>query len=177
MALAELRDNVFLIGIMGAGKTTVARRLARDMHVAAIDVDAFMRRSYGKDATRIYKEVGERRFREIEIEMLKCCADLGPAIISCSEGVVATEEGRRVLAERGFAVLLETTCDGALDRIRSLRTRPLLATGTDAEEVAAERKPQLEASAQATVDVFDKSTGLVARNIEKMLKDEGIFKE
>ena len=95
--MPTLKTNVFLVGIMGVGKTTIARRLARMLGVAAVDVDSYMRNMYHRDSSRLFKDMGEEKFRACEVHALAACADLGPAIVSCSEGAVATPEGRRIL--------------------------------------------------------------------------------
>ena len=177
MHMSKLERNIFLVGIMGAGKTTVARRLARNLHVAAIDVDSYMRNLYGKDAPTLFREVGESRFREMEAQALEACSALGPAVISCSEGVVVTEQGRDVLKRCGFTVMLQTSYDCANSRIRSLRTRPLLAQGNDAAEIMEQRLPLLQQVADAIVDVCDKGTASAAGSVERVLKAQGLYKE
>ena len=84
-----LKKNVFLVGFMGVGKTPVARRMARDMGVACVDVDAFLERKHGKSAAELFGELGEDALRELEYEALVECANMGPSLISCGEGIVA----------------------------------------------------------------------------------------
>ncbi|MDO4442589.1 MAG: shikimate kinase, partial [Slackia sp.] len=139
--VGALTKNVFLVGFMGVGKTTVARRLARDLGVAAIDVDAYLHRKYGRDANQLFKQRGEKGLRRLEAEALAECAAMGPAVVSCGEGIVALPANRRILAEEGFSVLLESSMEGSLARVRSLRTRPLLAHGYDTDKLWRERKP------------------------------------
>ena len=61
--VGTLKKNVFLVGFMGVGKTTVARRMARDMGVACVDVDAFLERKHGRSAAELFGELGEDALR------------------------------------------------------------------------------------------------------------------
>lgn len=174
-AMGLLKENVFLVGFMGVGKTTVARRLARDLGVASIDVDAYLQRKHGNDANRLFKQRGEKGLRKAEAKALRECADLGPAVISCGEGIVVLEENRELLKTKGFAVLLESSMEGSLSRIRSMRTRPLLAHGCDTRALWDERKPLYEEVARAHVDVSGRSTAAAAAAIADVLKSNGIY--
>lgn len=173
--MGVLKQNVFLVGYMGVGKTTVARRLARDLGVAAIDVDSFLQRKHGRDANRLFKQRGEKWLRCAEAKALSECAALGPAVISCGEGIVALPENRELLKTQGFTVLLESSMEGSLSRIKSMRTRPLLAQGCDTQALWDERKPLYDEVAQAHVDVSNKGTAAAAAAITVELKQRGIY--
>lgn len=176
MRMGHLEQNVFLVGFMGVGKTTVARRIARDLGVVAIDVDAYLARKHGKDATQLFKQRGEKGLRRLETRALAECANMGPAIISCGEGIVASPASRAILMKDGFAVLLESSEETSLGRIRSLRTRPLLAQGCDTTDLWNERKPLYEEVARAKVNVQGKSTAAVAASVAKVLSSEGVYR-
>lgn len=175
MRVATLKKNVFLVGFMGVGKTTVARRLARDLGVASIDVDAYLHRKHGKDANQLFKQRGEKGLRRAEAQALAECVSMGPAVISCGEGIVALSRNRQLIAREGFAVLLESSKEGSLARVKSLRTRPLLAHGCNTDELWRERKPLYDEVAHATVDVRGKSTAAAAAEVAAILKNRGIY--
>lgn len=175
MLVGSLSCNVFLIGFMGVGKTTVARRLARDLGVASIDVDAYLHRKHGRDANQLCRQQGERALRRLEADALVECAAMGPAVISCGEGIVALPENRALLAREGYVVLLESSAARSLARIKSLRTRPLLAQGCDTDRLWNERKPLYDKVANTTIDVRGKSTSAVADELERLLRTEGIY--
>lgn len=170
-----LKQNVFLVGFMGVGKTTVGRRLARDLGVPFIDVDAYLHRKHGRDATSLFKQRGESGLRRAEAKALAECADMGPAVISCGEGIVASDRARELLRTRGSAIWLESSAEASLARIRNLRTRPLLAQGCDTDKLWEARRPLYEEVSVARVCVADISTGQAARAIEDVLKESGVY--
>lgn len=173
--MGTLKKNVFLVGFMGVGKTTVARRLARNLRVTAIDVDSYLQRRYGLDASELFEHHGEEGLRALEADALRDCAAMGPAIISCGEGVVALEENRKLLASQGLTVLLESSAEESLERIRSLRTRPLLARGCNADDLWNQRKPYYDEVAHATVDVAQMSTAAAVDRLESILVEQGAY--
>ena len=111
----ELTRPVFFVGFMGAGKTSVARRLARTCGVASVDMDTYIERREGKKVKEIFAEGGEEGFRAIETDVLR---ELGakpdPLLISCGGGVVVTPANHDVFREAGFVVYLEVTADEAV---------------------------------------------------------------
>ncbi len=173
--MGVLKKNVFLVGFMGVGKTTVARRMARDMGVACVDVDAYLERKHGKSAAELFGEHGEQKLRELEYEALSECADMGPAVISCGEGIVAYPKSRALLKRRGFAVMLESSEATSLGRIHNLSTRPLLAHDCDIEGLWEQRKPLYEDVARAKINVQGRSTGSVAGFVAKVLARAGVY--
>ena len=160
---------------MGVGKTTVARRMARDMGVACVDVDAFLERKHGKSAAELFGELGEDALRELEYEALVECANMGPSLISCGEGIVAYDKSRELLKRRGFAVMLESSEATSLGRIHNLSTRPLLAHDCDIEGLWEQRKPLYEEVARAKINVQGRSTGSVAGFVAKVLARAGVY--
>ncbi len=173
--VGTLKKNVFLVGFMGVGKTTVARRMARDMGVPCVDVDAYLNRKHGKSAAELFGELGEGKLRELEYEALVECADMGPSIISCGEGIVANPKSRSLLKKRGFAVMLESSESTSLGRIHNLSTRPLLAHDCDIAGLWEARRPLYEEVARAKINVQGRSTASVAGFVAKVLARAGVY--
>ena len=109
----ELVRPVFFIGFMGAGKTSVARKLARMCGVASVDMDTYLERREGKKIKDIFAEVGEEGFRAIETDVLVELMGKDPLLVSCGGGVITRAENREMLAEGGFVVFLYVDADEA----------------------------------------------------------------
>ena len=167
---------VFFVGFMGAGKTSVARKLARNAGVTAIDMDTYIARSCDMKVKQIFAETGEEGFRQIETDVLRelaCSSE--PQLVSCGGGVVLAEENRRILSENGYVVHFRVTADEAASRISDVSTRPLFGDIDQAERVIQGRLPLYEEVADICIDTNGRGTGSIAREVFKQLKDEGIL--
>lgn len=171
----ELKNPVFFIGFMGAGKTSVARRMARLDSVASVDMDTYIERCTGKKVSEIFAVEGEEYFRDIETKTLLELANREPLLISCGGGIVQKEENREILAEKGFVVYLEVSVDEAAERISDVSTRPLFSSLEHAHQINQSRIPLYEAVADVVIDTAGKEIGEIAREVEAVLKEEGIL--
>ena len=136
--------NLFLIGPMGAGKTTVGRRVANLLGLRFFDLDQEIEQRSGATIALIFELEGEAGFRKREGELLDEFSALDRLVLSTGGGAVLAAENRRHLRERGFVVYLETTVDQQLKRLARDRKRPLLAAADRRErlqQLAAEREP------------------------------------
>ena len=173
---SELRRTVFLVGFMGAGKTSTARKLARYAGAVSIDMDMYLERRCDMKAREIIEEYGEERFREIETEVLRELAMGEPRIVSCGGGVVIRPENRDIVRAHGFVVYLKVTAEEAASRISNLATRPLFGDLAHAEEVIAGRLPLYEEVADVTIDTAGRGTASIAREALSCLMDAGVLK-
>lgn len=171
----ELARPVFFVGFMGAGKTSVSRRLARLCGIASVDMDSYIERREGKRIRDIFAEEGEGRFRDLETQVLREMTQGDPALISCGGGVVLRPENRAILREGGFVVFLKVDSDEAKSRISDPSTRPLLGDAEAARKTNAERLPLYEEVADVTVDTSGKGVTALAYKVKSILEKEGIL--
>ncbi len=165
--------NIFLIGPMGSGKTAVGRHLARLFHLTFYDSDADIEAKTGVDIAFIFEKEGEAGFRVRERESIERLTQLESIVLATGGGAVILAENRRMLAERGIVVYLETSVDQQLERTRHARHRPLL-NDTDPEEKLKElmlRRAALYAEiANLTVSTDGRKVQLVAEEVHQELR-------
>jgi shikimate kinase len=171
-------QHVVLVGAMGVGKTTVGRRLARELQRPFADADEQLELRAGRTIPAIFRDDGEGAFRRLESEVL---ADLlggpHPLVVAAGGGVVTRQENRALLGRRAFVVWLRASPKFLAARADATH-RPLLAGGPDAiatlERLIAARTPLYEEVADATVDVErfhadDEPKRALARHIARLV--------
>ena len=173
--IALLTRPVFLVGFMGAGKTSVARKLARNVGVSAVDIDTYVERITGKRISALFDEVGEQGFRDIETQVLREFAHGEPRLVSCGGGIVLRDENRTILKEGGYTIYLQVTAAEAASRISNLASRPLLGNPEQAQRIIEDRLPLYEEVADLTIDTTGRGSGSVARELARLLRKEGIL--
>ena len=144
----ELTRPVFFVGFMGAGKTSVARRLARTCGAASVDMDTYIERREGKKVKEIFAEGGEEGFRAIETDVLR---ELGakpdPLLISCGGGVVKDPANLRALHANGIVLFI----DRPLEDLLVGGGRPLSTSPEALKTMEAQRRPLYLAAADAVI--------------------------
>lgn len=165
--------SLFLIGPMGAGKTTVGRRVAAHLGLDFFDLDHEIETRSGATITLIFELEGEAGFRKREAELLGEFSARSGIVLSTGGGAVLGAENRRHLAARGYVVYLETTVDQQLKRLVHDRKRPLLAAPDRRErltKLAAEREPLYRETADLIVPTgLNGSSGAAARRLVEEL--------
>jgi shikimate kinase len=167
------KRNIFLIGPMGSGKTAVGRHLARLARFTFHDSDADIEAKTGVDIAFIFEKEGEKGFRLREKESIERLTRLDSIVLATGGGAVTDADNRRVLAERGAVIYLETSIDQQLERTRHARHRPLL-VDTDPEQKLSElmlRRAELYAEiADFTVSTDGRRVQLVAEEIYRAVR-------
>ena len=173
----ELTMPVFFVGFMGAGKTTVARRLARMVRLSCVDIDAFLERREGKTCAQIFAESGEEGFRAIETDVLSHFAfEAEPMIVSCGGGIVKTPRNREILKSTGFVMYLQVSADEAAERIGDASSRPMFQNLEVARRTNEERKPMYLEVADAWVSTSHKGVWQIANEVEEILLKSGVLR-
>ena len=120
--------NLFLIGPMGAGKSTIGRLLAGELSRPFYDSDHAIQDRCGADIPWIFDVEGEQGFRQREIQMIDELTQLTDVVVATGGGAVTVEDNRRHLHDRGCVIYLWTPVELQLARTRNDRNRPLLQT-------------------------------------------------
>lgn len=172
----SISKNVFFIGFMGAGKSTVARRIARECGIASLDVDKYITRAQDCSIADIFSEGGEELFRKIETETLAEIANSDePLLISCGGGIVLSPENRRILNESGFVVHLLVDADEASSRIADKSSRPLFNDIEAARELQQKRLPLYEEVADVTIETHGKNVFQITSEVTDKLREAGVL--
>ena len=126
-----MRNNelIYLVGPMGAGKSTIGRLLADTLRLEFHDVDREIEERSGVDIPWIFDMEGEQGFRDREALMLQSLSEVGGAVVSTGGGAVLRDENRRLMAEKGRVVYLCTSVEEQIRRTAKDRKRPLLQQG------------------------------------------------
>ena len=167
------RQNVFLIGPMGSGKSAVGRQLARLLDMPFHDSDAEIERRTGVDIAFIFEKEGEAGFRAREHEVIDALTSLPRVVLATGGGAVLSAENRRALVERGRVVYLQTSVAQQADRVRQGRTRPLLANVDKAaklEELMDKRAALYAQIADVTVATDNRKVRDVAERVLRQLE-------
>lgn len=168
----KIPDNIFLIGPMGVGKSTIGRQLASMLHKTFKDSDHEIEKRTGVDIPTIFDIEGEDGFRKRETAVIEELSAETNLVLATGGGVVLREENRRAL-RKGFVVYLSATVDTLVDRTRRDRNRPLL-QNTDKRQKIIEllelRDPLYREEADLVVDTDGRSAKSVAREIIDQLQ-------
>ena len=165
--MAEKR-NIFLIGPMGAGKSTIGRQLAQMLGMDFIDSDAVIEERAGADIDWIFDVEGEEGFRKREARIINELTQGQGIVLSTGGGSILSKENRNVLSARGIIIYLETTVDKKFELNQSDKKRPLLETENPLqtlEELAKIRNPLYEEIADIVLQTDEQSAKVVASNI------------
>jgi len=168
-------DNIFLIGLMGAGKTTIGRQLARRLGKEFKDSDSEVEQRTGVGIDVIFDIEGEQGFRRRETEVLRelvATPKIHGIVLATGGGAVLAPENRQLLKENGFIIYLKSSAEHLADRLRLDRRRPLLQSGdklAKIRDLMARREPVYEALADLVVETNERSIYLVVSEISNKI--------
>ncbi len=166
--------NLYLVGLMGAGKTTVGRLLARRLKLRFLDSDHEIERRCGVKVPVIFEIEGETGFRSRESQAIAELTTLEGIVLATGGGVVMSGENRRLLGASGTVVYLCARPEDLYERVRHDRNRPLLATPDPLarlHELYAERDPLYRALADLVVDTGRQGVQSLARDLLDKLEE------
>ena len=160
---------IFLVGFMGAGKTTVGRALAALLGYRFFDLDDLIEEQAGKTVQAIFAEMGEPEFRRLEREILLSCNGMVRTVIALGGGAYVSEENRASMRGIGTTVWLACPLEVCLGRISGDRSRPLLGSKDEMRALLEQRRPAY-AEADFAIHAGDLSPERLALEIRRLLK-------
>ena len=165
--------NLFLVGPMGAGKSTVGRHLAELLHKEFLDSDHEVERRTGVAIPLIFEIEGEAGFRRRESDVIAELTERDNIVLATGGGAVLAETNRERLRSRGTVVYLQAPLDTLLSRMHRDKSRPLLQQGdrrAKLEEILRVREPLYRSLAHVVIATDHRAPALVAQEIANRLQ-------
>lgn len=166
-------ENIYLIGMMGSGKTETGRILADLLNCAFVDLDGEIQAKEGRSISEIFTASGEPYFRDVESSVLEHFSKKGGQVIATGGGIVLREANVRRMKETGKVVLLKTSAESLWQRVRYSKDRPLLNKpdpfGT-LQQILRDREAFYENACHFSAPTDGKISEDVASGIQKMLR-------
>ena len=156
IAAALDRRSVVLVGMMGAGKSTIGRRLSARLGLPFLDADAEIESAAGMSIPDIFETRGEADFRDGEVRVIARLLDGAPAVIATGGGAVMRQETRDRIREKAVSIWLKVNTDVIMRRVKRRSDRPLLHTAdpeATVERLIREREPVYQ---QADVTIWSR---------------------
>ncbi len=161
-------ENIYLIGLMGAGKTTIGRQLAKALRLPFYDSDKAIEEQTGVDITTIFEYEGEEGFRGREQNMIQELTSIDGIVLATGGGAILRDENRKALKENGFVVYLQCSVDKILQRTKRDNQRPLLNTDNPRERIEtlfSEREALYLSCADFKIETSTMQSKAVVQNI------------
>lgn len=161
-------QNIFLIGLMGAGKTTIGRQIASELSLDFFDSDHEIEKRTGVTITHIFDIEGEAGFRKRETAVLDELTEKKGIVLATGGGAILKPENRQFLMSRGTTIYLYANIDTLLERTSKDRNRPLLQTEdprAKLQELLDIRDPLYRETADIIIDTGKDSVRLALKEI------------
>ncbi len=163
-----MAERIYLIGFMGAGKTTVGRVLARQLGWFFVDLDDEIERAEGRSVADVFRESGQPYFRELESRLLRKVSRSATRVVALGGGVYADPDNRAYVEAKGLSVYLETALESIQARVDDDGGRPLFSGSSQVAELYQERLPSYRMAA-VTVNTDGSNPEDVASRILRLL--------
>ena len=166
--------NIFLIGFMGTGKSTISTVLGKELSTEVIEMDELIVKRQGMPISQIFKTRGEEYFRELETGLLVELQQRDDVIVSCGGGTPMRECNVAEMKKSGIIVLLTARPETIFERVRYSHNRPLIEHNKTAEYIAElleKRREKYEAAADVTIVTDGKDTREICREIQDSVKE------
>jgi 3-dehydroquinate synthase len=173
-------SNIFLVGLMGSGKTTIGKALAKRLSLRFVDADHEIEARTGAAIPLIFEIEGEASFRQREADVIRDLTAQEGIVLATGGGAVLNEHSRRYLRERGTVVYLKASVASILQRTSHDRNRPLLQTAdpkAKIEELSRQRAPLYQEVAHITIETGRPNVASVVQSILAQLEQSRQFND
>lgn len=168
--------NIFLIGYMGTGKSTVAACMAKQYNMAVLEMDQMIVEREGMSISDIFAKYGEDYFRDVETKLLIEIQTQENKVVSCGGGVVLREKNVGEMRKGGNIVLLSARAETILERVKDDDSRPLLQGNKNIEfinNMLEKRRPKYESAADVVIETDGKQVSDICNEIFEQIRKIG----
>lgn len=172
-----MKRNIYLIGFMGTGKSTVSKSLSELLGYEEIDTDARIACQQGRSIPEIFESKGEEAFRDMETALLKELGEEEHKIVSCGGGMVLRTGNAALMRQNGVVVLLTAEPETIFSRVKQDDQRPILNGNMNVEYIQGlleQRTPYYQAAGEVIVATDHRSPQEIAEEIKKSLESDKI---
>ena len=167
------KSNIYLIGFMGSGKSTVASKLSEEYGYNIVEMDQAIVEKEGMSINEIFAKNGEEYFRQTETGLLKEISGMENMVVSCGGGVATRDENIRLMKESGKVFLLSAEPETIYERVKDDDSRPLLRGNMNIPYIAEmieKRRPMYERAADVTISVDGKEITEICREVRSHIQ-------
>ena len=167
-------QNIFLVGPMGSGKTTIGRQLAKQLNLTFFDSDHEIENRTGANIPLIFELEGEDGFRKRETAMIDELTGKDNIVLATGGGAVLAAENRNMLRQRGHVIYLSASIEQLWERTRLDKNRPLLQTDNPKEKITLlleQRDPLYREVADSIIDTGNGNLKSTLKQIQKVITD------
>lgn len=168
-----MKSNIYFIGFMGTGKSTISKHMAEITGYEEMDADREIVRQENMRIPEIFEKYGEEYFRNLETQFLQKMQKRKHCIVSCGGGMVLRKENVALMKENGVIVLLTATPKTVLERVKNGKERPILNGHMNEayiEELMEARRKYYEAAGEIVIVTDGRAVGDMAKELKKNLE-------
>ena len=170
MVMYNLQKSIVLVGFMGAGKSSVGKKLSEEISVPFVDSDDEIELAAGMSVSEIFEQFGEAYFRAGEERVIKRLLSSHPRIIATGGGAFMSRTLRSLIKLHGVSVWLKADFETLWDRIQGKRNRPLLEVKDPKSVLNKLLKERDQFYQEADISVHSKKTGTHSYMVSKLIK-------
>lgn len=170
----SFQNNIFFIGFMGVGKTTVSDYLSMILNRSKIEIDKYIEEKENMTISQIFEKYGEEYFRNCETDVLKELNQKNNKIISCGGGIVLREENIELMKKQGQIILLTASPKTIYERVKDSKERPILNNNMNVEFISSLMKKRDEKylkAADIIINTDNKDIKEVSEEIIKKIRE------
>lgn len=168
-----MSNNIILVGLMGAGKSTIGRNLAKKLNKVFYDSDRVIEERTGVDIATIFEIEGEQGFRDREAQVIEELCKKNDIVLATGGGSILRDENRENMKKFGHVVYLCTSADLLYSRIKYDKSRPLMQTSSPLDtlrQLLKIREPFYKEVADSIVITGKQKATAIVRRVEEALK-------